>query len=96
MSRSVPSRRVPRMTLVTTVAVCLLFMLAFIRPEQLQVVLYKVLLVVLGAVIAFWLDRAMFPNSRPEQCANHVLMAAAFMRRSLIVLAAVLGLTMGL
>ncbi len=36
-----PSQRLPRMWLWTIVTLCLLLALAYIRPEQLQVVLYK-------------------------------------------------------
>lgn len=90
------TRRVPRMTLVTIIALGLLSLLWFIRPEQLQVVLYKSLLVVLGAVIAYWLDRALFPSGRPDRCSCVMLMCVAYMRRSVIALAAILGLTLGL
>lgn len=91
-----PRRRTPRMTLWTVITLCLLVLLAFIRPEQLQVVLYKLLLVTLGAVTAYWLDRALFPNSRPTECATLMLLGVAMMRRALIVLAVIIGLTMGL
>ena len=91
-----PRRRTPRMTLWTVITLCLLVLLAFIRPEQLQVVLYKLLLVTLGAVTAYWLDRALFPNARPTECADIVLVGVAMMRRALIVLGVIIGLTMGL
>lgn len=91
-----PRRRTPRMTMWTVITLCLLAVLAFIRPEQLQVVLYKSFLVTLGAVMAYWLDRALFPNARPTECAEIVLVGVAMMRRALIVLAVIIGLTMGL
>lgn len=91
-----PRRRTPRMTAWTIITLCLLVLLAAVRPEQLQVVLYKLLLVTLGTVIAYWLDRALFPNGRPDECSDIVLVATAYLRRALIVLAAVVGLTMGL
>ena len=89
-------RRTPRMTSWTVITLLLLLVLAGIRPEQLQVVLYKALLVTLGAVMAYWLDRALFPNSRPSECESRLVISAAFLRRALIVLACILGLTLGL
>ena len=129
MSRSPHSRRrlrAPRMTLWTIIALCLLLALAEIRPEQLQVVLYKAGLVTLAAVIGYWIDRSLFPYARPDcfqadednaeevpapgspECgtddvcvlgvvseANPRLMAAAMLRRAIIVAAAMLAMGLG-
>lgn len=83
------------------VALLLQIVLAVLAPQQLPVLLYKVALVTQGAVLAYWIDRALFPYARP-----HVLLrrvddcyypaALAMLRRALIVLACVLGLTLGL
>lgn len=89
-------RRTPRMTLWTIITLCLLLALAAVRPEQLQVVLYKCLLVTLGAVLAYWLDRALFPNGRPDNSKQGFELIGAWLRRALIVLGCVLGLTLGL
>ncbi len=89
--------RTPRMTVLTIITLCLLLALAAIRPEQLQVVLYKAGLVTLGGVVGYWLDRSLFLNdARPSQCISDVYVAAVWIRRALIALACVLGLTLGL
>lgn len=91
-------QRLPRMGWWTLISLCLLAALAFVSPQQLQVVLYKVLLVTLAAVIAYWIDRELFPYSqdRPHRCVGTVHIVGAWLRRALIVLACVLGLTLGL
>ncbi|WP_262880224.1 putative holin [Pseudomonas paralcaligenes] len=97
MPRS-PSRRLraPRMTVMTIITLCLLLALAAIRPEQLQVVLYKTGLVTLGAVVAYWIDRNLFPCARPHECLDGPQVIGAWVRRALITLACILGLTLGL
>lgn len=87
----------PRMTFWTTITLCLLLVLAVIAPTKLPVVLYKVGMVTLAVTLAYWLDRALFPGGRPHQLITlRYLVAAAWLRRALIVLACVLGLTLGL
>lgn len=90
-------RRAPRMTSWTLVTLVLLIILAAIRPEQLQVVAYKLLLVTLGAVAGYWIDRSLFPaQARPHECIGDMHIVGAWIRRALIVLACILGLTLGL
>lgn len=98
MPRTNPSRRrVPRMTVWTIITLCLLIGLAAVRPEQLQVVLYKSGLVTLGAVLGYWIDRSLFlVESRPHECIGGIHIVGAWVRRAVIVLACVLGLTLGL
>lgn len=91
-----PRRRAPRMTSWTLITLVLLLVLAAIAPEQLQVVLYKAGLVTLGATLAYWIDRSLFPDARPHECGDTFALAAAWLRRALIVLACVIGLTLGL
>ncbi|HCA23619.1 MAG TPA: hypothetical protein DEP32_05565 [Pseudomonas sp.] len=106
--------RFPRLTLWILVSVFLLVALALAAPEQMPVIAYKVALVTLGVVLAYWLDRALFPYARPHSCLQNrnapgggwtddaeayrytAAFAAACLRRALIVLACVLGLTLGL
>ena len=90
--------RLPRMTVWSVITLLLLLALAAIRPEQLQVVLYKSGLVTLGAVLAYWIDRSLFPyeQDRPHACIGGIHIVGAWLRRALIVLACVLGLTLGL
>lgn len=89
-------RRAPRMTSWTLVTLVLLIILAAIRPEQLQVVAYKLVLVTLGAVAGYWIDRSLFPYvARPHECSANLVVVGAWLRRGLIVLACILGLTLG-
>lgn len=90
------SSRRPRLLgwLISTLIVLLLMALA--APEQMPVIGYKLALVMLGAVLAYWIDRALFPYARPHACAGEWPLAMASIRRALIVLACVLGLTLGL
>ncbi len=94
---SQPSQRLPRMWLWSIITLCLLLALAFIRPEQLQVVLYKGALVTLAACLGYWIDRSLYPYAdRPHQCSAALLLIGAWLRRAVIVLACVLGMTLGL
>lgn len=38
-----------------------------IAPQQLPVLLYKVLLVDIAALVGYWLDRSLFPYARPDE-----------------------------
>lgn len=88
----------PRMTAWTVITLGLLLALLALRPEQLSVVLYKAGLVTLGAVLGYWIDRSLFPyaQDRPHRCIGALHIVGAWWRRALIVLACVLGLTLGL
>lgn len=95
-----PNFTLPRLTLWAIAAIVLLCAIAFISPQQLPVVLYKLALVTLACVLGYWVDRALYPYDRPhtyEECGEDLLpRGLAMLRRSLIVLACVLGLTLGL
>lgn len=39
---------------------------ALIAPQQLPVLAYKVLLLTVGALAGYWLDRSLFPYARPD------------------------------
>ncbi|NWO05360.1 MAG: hypothetical protein HLX50_06575 [Alteromonadaceae bacterium] len=98
------------------VALVLVLALAWLAPQQLPVVAYKLALVTIAVVLAYWLDRALFPYARPHvmfRCATDYQQSPdreerirgssvrwsaniAMLRRALIVIACVLGLTMGL
>ncbi|MFG6287083.1 putative holin [Pseudomonas aeruginosa] len=54
-------------------------------------------LVTLGAVAGYWIDRSLFPYvARPHECSANLVVVGAWLRRGLIVLACILGLTLGL
>lgn len=58
--------RAPRTTTWLILAVLLLACIAVVSPAQLPVVLYKACLVALAVVLAYWLDRTLFPYARPD------------------------------
>ena len=90
-------RLVPRMTVFAVISLLLLLAIYAVRPEQLQVVLYKACLVTIGAVLGYYIDRALFlVESRPHQCIGGIHIVGAWLRRALIVTACILGLTLGL
>lgn len=105
--------RIPRLTDWMLITICLVLAIALIQPQQLQVVVYKACLVALGGVIAYWIDRRMFPYARPHEMVKrytkavsradedgaigHGLVASlAMIRRAIVVLACILGLTLAL
>ncbi|MCB2256639.1 putative holin [Pseudomonas chlororaphis] len=79
----------------TLITLVLLICLALVAPTKLPVVLYKAGLVTLGGVLGYWIDRALFPYARPNQV-QRTDRAMAGVRRALVVLACILGLTLGL
>ncbi|WP_216891595.1 MULTISPECIES: putative holin [Pseudomonas] len=87
--------RAPRLTNWTLITVALLVALYLIAPTKVAVVLYKAALVTGGGVLGYWIDRALFPYARPDRVrAAHQPWAG--IRRALIVLACIVGLTLGL
>lgn len=97
MTPRLPKRRprAPRMSDWTFITVGLLLALALVAPTKLPVVLYKAGLVTLGGVLGYWIDRALFPYARPDQV-TRAERAMAGIRRAVVVLACILGLTLGL
>ncbi len=72
---------------------------AWIRPEQLEVVVYKLALVFLAGVLALHFDRAVCPYARPEDLMDkgeERLCLAAMLRRAIIIAGAMLAMAMGL
>jgi hypothetical protein len=59
-------RRFPRGTAWLVIAAILLVAIALTAPIQLPVVLYKLSLISLAAVVGYWIDRSLFPYSRPD------------------------------
>ena len=87
----------PRLSAWALAALALVAVLTAISPAQAPVMMYKVVLVMLGAVLGYWIDRAIYPYARPhELLGDDWIMSLACLRRALIVIACVLGLTMGL
>lgn len=51
-------------------AVVLLIAMALISPQQIPVAMYKICLISLAAIVGYWLDRSLFPYSRPDSYLN--------------------------
>ena len=61
-----PLKFIPRMAGWLLTALLLIGAIALISPQQLPVALYKLSLISLAAVVAYWLDRSLFPYARPD------------------------------
>ena len=77
-----------------------------LAPAQAGVLLWSLSKLTLAAWLGYWIDRSLFRNARPHQVLEaamapdatlpQVLIAAAVMlRRALLILAAILGLGLG-
>lgn len=75
-------------------------------PQQLPVSLYKLSLVAMAAVAGYWIDRSLFPYARPDRLfpaagatgepdARALMVAAAMLRRAVIVAASMLAMGLG-
>lgn len=56
----------PRGTIWFFIALLLLAIVALVSPVQLPVILYKLSLISLAALVGYWIDRSLFPYSRPD------------------------------
>lgn len=59
-------KRFPRLTTFIFLSLALVALIGTVSPVQLPVVAYKLSLISLAAVLAYWLDRALFPYARPD------------------------------
>lgn len=88
--------RMPRLADWIAITVVLTLAIGIIAPQQLTVTLYKLSLVSLAAAVGYWIDRSLFPYARPDELTltDHQV-AAAFLRRALIVGACIIGVSLG-
>ena len=80
-------------------ALAALAIVGYIRPEQLEIVVYKLSLLCLAGVIGLHFDRAVCPYARPEDLMDkgeEKLCLAAMVRRAIIIAGAMLAMAMGL
>ena len=78
------------------VSLVLTLVIAWLAPHQLGVTAYKLSLVSLAAVVGYWIDRSLFPYARPDELTHtDRQVAAAFLRRALIVGACIIGVGLG-
>lgn len=59
-------KRFPRMFLCLFLALLGLAGICLVSPQQGPVILYKIALVLLAGIAGYWLDRWLFPYSRPD------------------------------
>jgi len=81
--------------LATLVLTTLIYILA---PQQLPVSLYKLSLIAMAAVVGYWIDRSLFPYARPNNPSIQpydMIVAAAMLRRAIIVGCAMLAVSLG-
>ena len=86
-------------------ALVLLLTVAWIAPQQVPIIVYKLNLILLASAAGYWLDRWAFPYARPDRFltpdgevkVNHKrVFGAALIRRAIIMGSAMLAVGMGL
>lgn len=77
------------------VTFALIALVAVLSPQQLPVSLYKLSLITTAAVAGYWIDRSLFPYSRPDQIKMADVHSASMLRRAIIVGAAMLAVSLG-
>ena len=94
--------------LFTAGAILLLIGVAWLSMHQFQVMIYKFSLVSCAGVLGYWLDIVLFPHFRPERTYKkleessngdhswYLLAASIQIRRAIVILAVVLGISLGL
>lgn len=73
---------------VTTMAI------AVIAPQQLGVLIWSLSKLSFGAYLGYWVDRSIFHYARPDEVADDKI-AAAWIRRAIIMAAAMISLALG-
>lgn len=116
--KSREEKTLPRLYGWVVITTLLFVGLYFISPEQAQVVYYKFALVIAAAFLGYWIDRVLFPYSRPDGYLKnfwqhgtdepigkadhevvenyHLVFAIAMIRRAIILIAVILGATLGM
>jgi len=92
-----PPRVHIRMLAAALIALAFTALIWRLAPGQLQVAAYKAYLVSLAVVIAYWVDRSIFPYARPHELreTGGLLYSVAQIRRAIIVAAVVLAVCLG-
>jgi hypothetical protein len=107
--RSLLSTLLPRMSGWFFIVVLLMAAVWLLAPHQLAVSLYKLSLVTLGAVLAYWLDRSLFPYARPHEffgkpasddlnswdTDQQYIASHCMLRRAIIIAAAMIAVSLG-
>lgn len=91
---------IPRFLPWMVLALLLVAGVSYLSPQQFPVTLYKLSMVTVAAVFAYWIDRSMYkdsaqPRMDPEM-PRDLYSAARLVSRGMIYLGTVLGITLGL
>lgn len=86
----------PRLSFFSILAVVLLVVIYLLSPQQLPVIVYKLSLVLLAAVLGYWLDRHLFPYARPHMAHVPSDQLAMMYRRAILVGAAMVAFALAL
>ena len=85
------------------VSIPLIVIIAILSPQKIDLLVYKAVLITFSAWLGYRIDRGLFPYARPDRLVEEPAMpdsdlavAAAMLRRSIIVAACVLAMAIGL
>lgn len=89
-------------------AIVLVALIWIVAPQAIPVMINKLALATLGGIVAYRLDRSLFPYARPDELieqisldhdwtqAEAIVFSMAMIRRAIIVAAVVLAVSLGL
>lgn len=87
-------------SLFAIITALLLVSVFLISPAQLPVIIYKASLVTLAAILGYWIDYLLFPHMRPGindgNDQDPIIRSSIAIRRALIILATILGMSLAL
>lgn len=89
-----------RMPVTLALAIVLALFVAALAPQQLPVTAYKLSLITIAALVAYWIDREIFPYARPDRFLSDldrycVEFCFSMLRRAIIVAAVVIAVALG-
>lgn len=92
--------KILRMPVTLAVAIVLALLVAALAPQQLPVTVYKLSLISIAALVAYWIDREIFPYARPDRFLSDldrhsVEFCFSMLRRAIIVAAVVIAVALG-
>ena len=91
--------QLPRLSGWMVAAACGVLIVWLIAPQQLSVIVYKGVLLMLAGVGGYWFDRSLFPYARPHDHfveGHHAIGVGLMLRRAVIVGAAMLSVGLAL
>lgn len=93
-------KRVTRLWGWMAIAVVLVGVVAYVSPQQVPVIMYKLALVTVSAVVAYWIDQSLFkfvPHAQLDSfLPTSTYGAARLIARAVIYLGTVLAISLGL